>query len=233
MGVNTAIILSGGSGKRMNSNVPKQYLTIRNKPVLYYSIKAFERCDFIDEIIIVAAEEYIDYVSKEIVDKYNISKVTGIVSGGKERYDSVYEGLKNKTGHGIVFIHDGARPCITGKVLMDCYEAALNGKSNVAAVPVKDTIKIADAGNVAISTPDRKTLWQVQTPQVFSYDIIKKAYDTMYETGNTAGITDDAMVAERFTGEKIYLTEADYKNIKITTPEDMVLAEAFLKACDE
>lgn len=228
MGTNTAIVLSGGAGKRMKSDVPKQYLFIHDKPVLFYSVSAFQKCDFIDEIIIVAAEEYIEYVSLEIVEKYGLSKVCAVVAGGKERYDSVYEGLKRKSGSGIVFIHDGARPCVSPEILQKCYNMACEGKACVAAVPVKDTIKIVDEQKISIGTPDRKTLWQVQTPQVFSCGLIRKAYDMMYASGDTDGITDDAMVAEMFLKEKIYMAESDYTNIKITTPEDMILAEAFL-----
>ena len=206
--MNTAIVLAGGSGKRMNSDIPKQYLMLAGKPVIYYSLKAFQDNSHIDNIILVTAEEYIDYAKENILDK-TLSKVSMVVQGGMERYDSVYKGLQCIKEPGYVFIHDGARPCISQKV--------------------KDTIKIADAEGFAAETPDRSTLWQIQTPQVFRYDIIKESYDKLYAGGRFNGVTDDAMVLERYGEHRIKLVNSDYRNIKITTPEDMNTAEIFIK----
>ncbi len=230
--MNTAIVLSGGRGSRMNSSIPKQYLKIAGKPLLFYSLDAFQQNDNIDNIIIVANEDYMDYIKTEIVNKYNISKVLTIVAGGSERYDSVYCGLKaiteNENKENYVFIHDGARPCISQQVIDNCLRDVRISKACVAAVPVKDTIKVADNEGYSINTPNRKTLWQIQTPQVFSEELITNAYKKMYENSQTAGITDDAMVVERFTDERVKMVKSDYKNIKVTTPEDLKIAEIFL-----
>lgn len=146
-----------------------------------------------------------------------------------QRYDSVWEGLKCIKESGYVFIHDGARPCISQKLINDCYEAVVEDGACIAAVPVKDTIKIADSEGYAAKTPDRNTLWQIQTPQVFEYDIIKSAYSSLYRSGRFNGVTDDAMVLERFGEHHIKLVYSDYRNIKITTPEDMNTAEMFIE----
>ena len=145
-----------------------------------------------------------------------------------ERYDSVWEGLKCIKESGYVFIHDGARPCISQKLINDCYEAVVEDGACIAAVPVKDTIKIADSEGYAAKTPDRNTLWQIQTPQVFEYDIIKSAYSSLYRSGRFNGVTDDAMVLERFGEHHIKLVYSDYRNI-ITTPEDLNTAEMFIE----
>lgn len=227
--MNTAIILAGGSGSRMKSDVPKQYMQLGGRPLLFYSIDTFERCSLIDQIIIVVAEEYIDFCREEIVEKYGFKKVTHIVTGGKERYDSVYSGLKNVTQETeCVLIHDGARACISTEVIERCIKCAIECEACVAAVPVKDTIKVADKNDFAINTPDRNTLWQIQTPQVFATHIIKTAYDVMSRDRNRGAITDDAMVVERYTDCKVKLVMGDYCNIKVTTPEDIDIASLFL-----
>ena len=182
----------------------------------------------IDNIILVTAEEYIDYAKENILDK-TLSKVSMVIQGGMERYDSVYKGLQCIKEPGYVFIHDGARPCISQKLIDDCYTNVVKNGACIAAVPVKDTIKIADAEGFAAETPDRSTLWQIQTPQVFRYDIIKESYDKLYAGGRFNGVTDDAMVLERYGEHRIKLVNSDYRNIKITTPEDMNTAEIFIK----
>lgn len=226
--MNTAIVLAGGSGKRMHSEIPKQYMQLNGKPVIYYSLKAFQDNLHIDDIILVTSDHYIEYVKKNILDD-TLDKVSKVIQGGVERYDSVWEGLKCIKESGYVFIHDGARPCISQKLINDCYEAVVEDGACIAAVPVKDTIKIADSEGYAAKTPDRNTLWQIQTPQVFEYDIIKSAYSSLYRSGRFNGVTDDAMVLERFGEHHIKLVYSDYRNIKITTPEDMNTAEMFIE----
>lgn len=226
--MNTAIVLAGGSGKRMNSEIPKQYMMLDGKPVIYYSLNAFEQNEHIDEIILVTAKEYIEYVRNEIAGTH-FTKLKKIVEGGKERFDSVWAGLQYVSGTGYVYIHDGARPCISQNIINKCYETVINCGACVAAAPAKDTIKVADADGYAINTPDRKTLWQIQTPQVFSANVIKEAYSRLYEQGDFSGITDDAMVVERYGTSKVRLVDCGYRNIKITTPEDMSIASIFLK----
>lgn len=289
-----AIVLAGGRGSRMKSQLPKQYMEIENRPLLYYSLKAFED-SCVDEIILVTADAVIDgmgeqeYCKKNIIDKYNIKKCKRMVYGGKERYNSVYNalqllgeelhekkatlseadenvlkcakkhdspetlingpggaenaGLPRAAGNAdlpqfdenalngdiIVFIHDGARPCVDNEIIENCMNGAMEFGACVAAVMVKDTIKIADENRFAKCTPDRNMLWQVQTPQTFKYSIVKKAYDNMISDNNKSGITDDAMVVERYSAIKVKLVESKYENIKVTTPEDMEIATRFLK----
>lgn len=225
----TAIVLAAGSGKRMHSSVKKQYMEIQNCPLVYYSLKAFE--DYgVDQIILVTGAEDISYCKKEIIEKYGLKKVTHVVAGGKERYNSVIEGLNVIDDADYVLIHDGARPCITREVIENCLQDAIKYGACVAAVPSKDTIKIADENGFAVETPKRSLVYMIQTPQAFSTTIIKNAYRTMLESDlNGIVITDDAMVVERFTNVKVKLTEGDYENIKVTTPEDLVSAELFLK----
>lgn len=228
-----AIVLAAGKGSRMKSDVHKQYLLIKDRPVLYYSLKAFED-SFVDEIILVTGEEEIPYCSKEIVEKYGFAKVTKIVAGGKERYHSVYAGLKAIDSCEYVFIHDGARPFITEQILERAYESVKKEHACVVGMPVKDTIKLADESGYAADTPQRDLLWIIQTPQVFSFSLIKDAYTAFLNQEQellAQGIkmTDDAMVAEMFSDKKIRLVEGSYENIKITTPEDLKVAEALLR----
>ena len=227
-----AIVLAAGRGSRMKSKIQKQYLLLKGKPVLYYSLKAFEE-SFIDEIILVTGEEEIEYCRKEIVEKYGFTKVSHIVTGGKERYHSVFCGLQALTDCDYVFIHDGARPFVTEQILERAYETVQKEHACVVGMPVKDTIKLADENGFAKETPRRDLLWMIQTPQVFSYTLVKTAYASFLEREQellAQGIkmTDDAMVVETFTDTGIRLVEGSYENIKITTPEDLRIAEALL-----
>ena len=229
----TAIVLAGGRGKRMNSAVPKQFLAIKGKPVLYYSLKTFED-SFIDSVILVASEKDVEYCRNEIVDKYGFNKVDKIVTGGKERYHSVLNGIKAAGECDYIFIHDGARPFVTQDMLARLLEAVKKFHACVAGMPVKDTIKIADEEGFIETTPKRELVWMIQTPQVFDYELIKKAYlilekDEYSLLQKGISITDDAMVVENLLGEKVNLVEGSYQNIKITTPEDLAIAEGFLE----
>ena len=223
----TAIVLAAGSGKRMNSQVHKQYLIIQDRPVLYYSLKEFED-SAVDEIVLVVGKGEEKFCRKEIVDKYGISKVKAIVEGGKERYHSVFEGLKQTSDADYVLIHDGARPFVNQDIIRRCMQEVQKYQASVVGMPVKDTIKIADEEGYAKQTPDRKNVWMIQTPQTFSYALIYEAYEEMLKTEDTA-ITDDAMVLERIKGKKSKLIEGSYRNIKITTPEDLLIANVSLQ----
>lgn len=223
---NTAIILAAGKGKRMQSDVPKQYLLLEGHPILFYSIRAFEE-SFIDEIILVTGKDEIEYCQKEIVDKYGFQKVKKIVAGGKERYHSVYEGLKAIEHADYVYIHDGARPFVTNEILERVRKEVEQCKACVVGMPVKDTIKIAGEGNLVKDTPDRKNVWQIQTPQTFSYALVKEAYDKLMQKEDDS-ITDDAMVVEKMLQHPIRLVEGSYENIKITTPEDLRIGKLFV-----
>lgn len=222
-----AIVLAAGSGKRMNSKVHKQYLIIQDRPVLYYSLKAFED-SAVDEIVLVVGKGEEEFCRKEIVDKYGISKVKAIVEGGKERYHSVFEGLKQTSDADYVLIHDGARPFVNQDIIRRCMQEVQKYQACVVGMPVKDTIKIADEEGYAKQTPDRKNVWMIQTPQTFSYALICEAYEEMLKTEDAA-ITDDAMVLERTKGKKSKLIEGSYRNIKITTPEDLLIANVYLQ----
>lgn len=223
----TAIVLAAGAGKRMNSKVHKQYLLIDEKPVLYYALKTFED-SAVDEVILVVGAGEIPFCRDEIVSRYGFTKIKAVVEGGKERYHSVYEGLKVAKGTDYVLIHDGARPFLTQDIIERTLHAVVEYKACVVGMPVKDTIKIADEETFAKETPDRKNIWQIQTPQAFAYELVLDAYSRMLD-GYENGITDDAMVVERMTSYKVKLIEGSYRNIKITTPEDLLVAEAYLK----
>ena len=220
-------MLAAGSGKRMGTKVHKQYLLMGGKPVLYYSLRAFEDSKRIDEIILVCGAGEEDYCRKEIVEKYGISKARKIIPGGAERYDSVWNGLK-ETKEGYVYIHDGARPFVDEEIIERAYECVSEHHACVAGMPSKDTVKIADSGNIVTATPDRSSVWIVQTPQVFDTELIRKAYALLMEKDEIS-VTDDAMVAEQMLGASVRLFYGSYENIKITTPEDLEIAEVFLK----
>ena len=224
----TAIILAAGSGRRMNSAVPKQYLLLDGRPVLYYTLRAFEESAVTDIVLVIGADE-IEYCRQEFMEKYRLSKITAVVAGGRERYHSVYEGLKAAAGSDYVLIHDGARPFVTADVIARSIEAVKVSGACAAGMPVKDTIKVVDADGLVKETPVRSTLWQIQTPQSFSCPLITRAYKEMIASGRESSVTDDAMVLERMTGQRVRVIEGDYRNIKITTPEDLLAAEAYLK----
>ena len=225
-----AVVLAAGSGKRMGTAVHKQYLLIKDRPVIYYTLQAFEDSE-VDEVILVTGADEVDYCRKEIVEAYRFKKVRDVVAGGKERYDSVYEGLKALSGCDYVLIHDGARPLISRTLINANINCVQETKACITAVPAKDTIKVADNKGYVADTPDRSKLWQIQTPQTFSYALVSEAYRKRAEAGDTT-VTDDAMVVEKYADHSIYLLKGDYRNIKITTPEDLVIAEAFLNGGD-
>lgn len=230
---NVAVVLAAGQGKRMHSSVHKQYLLLKDKPVIYYALKAFQDSSLIDEVILVAGKNEEEYCRTEIVERFCFTKVTQIVEGGRERYHSVANALKVIKGTGYVFIHDGARPFLAEEILIRAYDAVRKYQACVVGMPVKDTIKVVDETQFAKHTPDRNTLWQVQTPQVFTIALAKEAYDRLLlkeEELKAQGIriTDDAMVVETLLVHPVKLVEGSYQNIKITTPEDLRVAEAFL-----
>lgn len=220
----SAIVLAAGSGKRMGTSVKKQYLEIQEMPVLAYSLRRFEKQTFIKEIILVTSPEEIAYCREKIVEQYDIRKVSCIVPGGKERCDSVYEGLKACSDTAYVFIHDGARPFISDRLLSQLYADVQNYTACIAAVRAKDTIKIADQRGNIVSTPDRSLLWQAQTPQVFEKKLITECYRKALQEQATC-LTDDASCVEYCKKGPIHLTEGSYDNIKITTPEDLGIAD--------
>lgn len=244
----TAVVLAAGRGKRMGTAVQKQFLEVQGKPLLYYSLAAFEQSGLIDDILLVTGAESIDYCRKEIVERYGFCKVVAIVPGGAERYHSVWNALqvieecdpaggdapKAAAADGsYIFIHDGARPFVDQDIIRRAYEEVRQSRACVVGMPVKDTIKIANEQGYIASTPRRSLVWQIQTPQVFASELIIPAYRELLEREQellTQGvqITDDAMVVETFAGCPVRLVEGSYGNIKVTTPDDLTLAEAFL-----
>lgn len=224
----TAIVLAAGQGRRMGTKVQKQYLEISGKPVLYYSLHVFEQSAVIDDVILVVGENQAEYCQNEIVSKYGFSKVRSIVQGGAERYISVWNGLQEVDDAGYVFIHDGARPFINEEILNRAYKDVQICKACVVGMPVKDTIKLADSEGFVSETPERSLVWMIQTPQVFERGLVKEAYALLMKQDNVQ-VTDDAMVVEQMLGYKVKLTMGSYENIKITTPEDLDIAEIFVK----
>ena len=220
----SAIVLAGGRGKRMQSNLSKQFIEIKGKPVLVYTLEKFINNSKIDEIVLVLPEDEIEYCKSQVLNKYNL-KVDKIVIGGKERQDSVYNGLKALSNPDIVLIHDGARPFISERIIEDGIRYTIEYGAAAPGVMPKDTIKIKNENNIAIDTPDRNNLVAIQTPQCFKYNEILECHKKVKE--DKIIVTDDTMVVEKF-GYNVYLYDGEYTNIKITTPEDLILAEGLV-----
>lgn len=220
----SAIVLAGGRGKRMNYHKSKQFIEIKGKPVLVYTLEKFIYNKSIDEVILVLPEDEVDYCKKEVLQKYSL-KVDRIVIGGKERQDSVFNALEAMEKANIVLIHDGARPFINEKIIEEGIKYANIYGAAAPGVTPKDTIKVKNEDNISVDTPDRNMLVAVQTPQCFKYDEIYQCHRKIKE--ENAIVTDDTSVVERY-GHKVYLYEGDYTNIKITTPEDLILAERLI-----
>lgn len=224
-----AVVLAGGRGTRMCSDVQKQYLPLAGKPLIAYALETFEK-SCVDQIVLVVGAGEEGYVRQEILAPMKLKKLTAVVSGGKERHHSAYEGLKALEGCDYVLIHDGARPLVTGELIERAVRGAAEYGACAVGMPVKDTIKRADHDQFAVETPERSHLWQIQTPQAFSYSLVRDAYDKlMADEGLQGSITDDAMVVESFAGKRVKLIEGSYRNLKVTTPEDLVIAEVLLK----
>lgn len=237
----TAILLAAGSGRRMGGDVAKQYMQLGGRPLICHALQAVEASAVVDDCILVTGADDVSYVKTEIVEYYGFHKVDRIVTGGRERYDSVYNALqvikqqdmRIPNEDGFIFIHDGARPFLTEEILTRTLQAVSEDHACVAGMPVKDTIKIVDGKGYASQTPDRNSLWQVQTPQVFDTPLIIEAYERLMQkkeelAAREIRITDDAMVVETLMKHPVRLVVGSYENIKITTPEDLAVAEAFL-----
>lgn len=220
----SAIIVGAGTGRRIGGELPKQYLPVAGKPLLYYTLKKFEECALIDDIVVVVAREWMSYVSSEIVDRFGVEKVRKIIEGGLERQDSVWAGLQAVDSPELVVVHDAVRPFVSVTKLEEVIEAGRKFKAAIMAVSARDTIKREKDGFVEM-TPDRSQLRMVQTPQVFEYDLLRSAY----EQGRRGNIlsTDDSVLVER-AGHKVKIVEGEADNIKITLPLDLKLAELLL-----
>ncbi len=239
----TVILLAGGSGKRMGTDKPKQYLEIGGKPLLWYPLSILEKSKVADDCILVVPQRDISYVRECIVEAGSFSRVRAIVAGGQERYESVWKGLqaaekesdRQDVSPEIVMIHDGARPFLTEELLERCFLEAVKYGACTAAVPSKDTVTISDGEGFERETPDRKYVWNVQTPQAFRQEILLPAFRKMakeLEQGDgrerLAWVTDDVSVVRCYGGVKIRLVQGDYRNIKVTTAEDLEVMKGLL-----
>ena len=224
-----AVIVAAGKGRRMNSEVPKQYLLLGGVPVLALSCLAFQNYG-VSRLVVVCPPGDEEYVREQILLPCGVRNPI-VVPGGKERHDSVYQGLLAAGDCDLVMIHDGARPRVDADTIRRAEDAAREMGAAVAAVPVKDTIKMADSnGNVA-ATLDRSLLWAVQTPQTFRYPLILEAHEKWRrgEAPEGLSITDDAMMVEQLLQHPVRLTMGSYRNQKITTPEDLAVMEMWMK----
>lgn len=234
------ILLAAGNGSRMKSGTAKQFMLLGGKPLIWYSLNTVEKSALIDDCILVTGEKDIGYMRKEIVEKYDFRKVTAVVGGGSERWESVLNALsyikeKEGTRWDYIYVHDGARPFLTEEILRRTDAAVQEYHACVAAMPVKDTIRLTDENGMVKDTPDRRNVWIIQTPQAFEAKLLLEAYEDLGRQAAKLGkkkisVTDDAGVVEQFSKQRVRLSEGSYNNIKVTTPEDMAIAEALLKA---
>lgn len=223
----TAIIPAGGSGKRLKADLAKQYLLLREIPVLVRTLQVFQRSDVVRDIVLVVPEKDLLSIRKQFIEPYHLTKVSLVVPGGRERQDSVRHGLRSiEEPCDIVIVHDGVRPLVTQEMIGRVVKAAEEFGAASVGVKAKDTIKETAEGNVVVATLPRGNLWQTQTPQAFRYDLLCRAYEQAAKD-NFYG-TDDASLVERI-GKKVHMIEGSYENIKITTSEDLLMAEALLK----
>lgn len=222
-----AIVVAGGKGKRMGADVNKQYLIIHGRPILAHTLSVFDSIDLVDDVIVVTGEHEIEHCRENVVLGYGIKKVSNIVAGGSERQYSVLNGLRALEGLcDIVIVHDGARPFVTPDIIEKSVEEAFINSAAACAVSVKDTIKIADCNGFITATPDRSLLYAVQTPQTFMYTLLYNSHLAAVNEGFLG--TDDTVLVER-SGTRVKLFEGSYENIKITTPEDIYIAEAIIE----
>ena len=227
--MNGVVIVAAGTGSRMNMGINKQFIKLEGKEIIAYTIEKFYNNSNIEDIVVVVKEDESEFFKKEILDKYNFKNVK-IAYGGKERQDSVYNGLKLLDEKcDVVLIHDGARPFVSDKIIDKSIEEAKEHKAIVVGVPVKDTIKVIDNDKNIVDTPNRSVLWAVQTPQTFDYNILIDAYKDAFK--NKFYGTDDAMLVERI-GYKVKMLEGSYNNIKITTQEDLNIGSQILRVHD-
>jgi len=220
-----ALIVAGGSGTRMNTNLLKQFIPLAGKPVLMHTIDCFIRFDTSVNIILVLPESQHEHW-KKLCQEYGFDIPHTLVAGGETRFHSVRNGLSVLSGNGIVFIHDGVRPLVSSATLQRCLEGALAHGNAIPVVPVSESVRMVSGYNN--SPVDREKLRLIQTPQTFNVSLIQSAYLAPFEPG----FTDDASVLEK-SGKEIFLTEGNRENIKITWPEDLLVAESFLKYIHE
>jgi len=223
----TAIIPAAGMGKRMGKSVAKQFLPLGDMPMLAHTLLAFQRTTEVDEVIPILSQDDMEGCLKDVIELFHITKVRTLVVGGKERQDSVANGLhKLAKDTTIVLVHDAVRPFVTAEMIRESIDYAKKGECVTVGVPLKDTVKEVNAKSIVVQTLERSRLWAIQTPQTFPVKILKQAYAAAQKQ-NRYG-TDDATLVER-AGNKVRVIMGSYENIKITTPEDLLLAEEILK----
>jgi len=223
----TALIPAAGMGKRMGKTVAKQFLPLGDKPMLAHTLLTFQNLPEVDEIIPILSQEDMEICLRDIIERYHISKVKTLVVGGRERQDSVANGLhKIEKDTAVVLVHDGVRPFVTPDLIKEAIRLAKKGECIAAGVPIKDTIKEVDADGFVRHTLDRNRLWSIQTPQAFPAKTLKRVYEESFARKIYG--TDDATLVER-AGIKVRVIMGSYENIKITTPEDLLLAEEILR----
>lgn len=220
------VIAAAGTGSRMKSRINKQYMLLNSRPILSYSLDVFEKYEAVDEIVIVAHPREIEYCEGEIVKKFGYRKVKKVIPGGKQRQDSVWAGLLQlNQDTDYVAVHDGARPLLTSTLLDDLLKEAEEWGASIPGIYVKDTLKMVDRDGFVGNTLDRSSTVFIQTPQVFRFKEIYKAYEMALEEGFKS--TDDAALFEKYIG-RVKVVPGNYNNLKITTPEDLIIAEALL-----
>lgn len=222
----TVIIPAAGQGRRMNSDMKKQFISLKGKPILVWTIEKFQQHDAIDEIILVTSSDEIEYCNKEVVEAFGLTKVKHIIVGGSERQSSVFKGL-SYVNEGIVLIHDGVRPFISTDLINNAIQHTKKFGACAVGVPVKDTIKYVGEDGTIINTPQRSKLWAVQTPQCFKADLIKKVHQQALEEGYLG--TDDTVLVEKYSETPIKMINGSYNNIKITTIEDLAFGEKIIE----
>ncbi|KAL9451891.1 hypothetical protein AB3S75_013467 [Citrus x aurantiifolia] len=224
----SVILLAGGKGKRMGANMPKQYLPLLGQPIALYSFYTFSRMVEVKEIVVVCDPSYSD-IFEETKEKINVDLKFSLP--GKERQDSVYSGLQEVDFNSeLVCIHDSARPLVLSKDVQKVLMDALRVGAAVLGVPAKATIKEANSESFVVRTLDRKTLWEMQTPQVIKPDLLKKGFELVNREG--LEVTDDVSIVEHLK-HPVYITEGSYTNIKVTTPDDLLIAERILNLSSE
>jgi len=219
----TAIIVAAGKSERMGTGTDKAFLNLGPKPVLAWSLLAFERCTDVDQIVLVVRKDQI-VATKALVRMFGISKFRTVVAGGQKRQDSVMNGLKEvDSDTRIVVIHDGARPCVKPETISETVKIAKRTGAAVVGCHIWDTVKLVEKGTTVSRTEDRSKLWAVQTPQAFSASLIRRAYAEVVK--KKAEVTDDASAVE-LIGEPVKIFESNVPNLKITTVEDLRVAAA-------
>jgi 2-C-methyl-D-erythritol 4-phosphate cytidylyltransferase len=224
--MNTAIILAAGKGARMKAGKNKQFMLINGKPLLAHTLEAFQNCSSIDSIILVTGGDELKLCKEQVLDVYSFDKVDKLVCGGSERQQSVYNAILELDKEcSVVVIHDGARPAVTGDIIERCIEGVKQYGAVSSGMPAKETVKILSREGFVECTPERGKTWITQTPQAFKPDIIRKAHERAAAEGLSG--TDDAFLVEQM-GIKVKMLEGSYENIKITTPEDIIIAETIM-----